>query len=59
MANICFLEERETYLDFGLDDGTGRIKARQWNKPEVTPENGKSGGFQVSYVFSMSIKESY
>jgi hypothetical protein len=30
VANLCFLETGPTFTDFGLDDGTGRIKARQW-----------------------------
>jgi hypothetical protein len=30
VANLCYQATGETSTDFGLDDGTGRIKARQW-----------------------------
>jgi hypothetical protein len=47
VANICFLDDRETYLDIGLDDGTGRIKARRWNNNR----EGHVDVFHAPYVF--------
>jgi len=46
VANLCFLETGPTFTDFGLDDGTGRIKARQWRHNSDPPdETFDSGNF--------------
>lgn len=39
VANLCFLSVGSTSTDFGLDDGTGRIKARQWNLNSDAPDD--------------------
>lgn len=43
VANVYFLESRPRWMDLGLDDGTGRIKARRWEPDCVDPEADTSG----------------
>lgn len=46
VANLCYLDVRPTFTDFGLDDGTGRIKARQWDHNLDSPDDV----FEVQWV---------
>ncbi|KAF9464768.1 hypothetical protein BDZ94DRAFT_467240 [Collybia nuda] len=62
VANICYLDECETYRDIGLDDGTGRIKAREWDENEILERKSNRKSFQVSnfpYVHVVGELEQY
>ncbi|KAF5380922.1 hypothetical protein D9615_004012 [Tricholomella constricta] len=60
VANVCSTRIFPTYRDFELDDGTGRIKARQWDSDFVlAPDLGPLEDNSFPYVRVIGVLQDY